>query len=280
MISSMTWKAMKMTTELSAYYYNLGLSHALERRISDAVTPLKKSVCYQPTNRSAWNLLGLCYYKIGRFTMARYCWTQCLKNGLGGLDPDGQPDGRQIGTKRISSGRDGRQAGRNSGPQDASAAMHYLNQLEKEEKEYIPCLEKSVELAEKGNYPASLRYLKEDRISELPSPQLITYTGILEYLSGNRKKAIVAWQTAAELDKSDAGPVCYLEAIDRNPFLVFGSRMTALKRKSAAGYPYLSAWFIGQIFHPIQKAFKESWNKPLGKQIKRSVSIFGRKTRK
>ena len=63
-----------MTSMLSIYFYNMGLAQLKGNSLSTAMEYLKKAVYWQPENQTAWDLLGLCYYRAGRIPMARYCW--------------------------------------------------------------------------------------------------------------------------------------------------------------------------------------------------------------
>lgn len=68
-----------MIDQLSRLYYNKGLELLHTNKINDALIVLKKSISLVDTNISAWNLLGLCYYRLCRFKMAEYCWKESLK---------------------------------------------------------------------------------------------------------------------------------------------------------------------------------------------------------
>ena len=166
-----------MTSKLSAYYYNLGIVEATRNNLTNAANFLQKSVCYDSTNVNSWNLLGLCFYRIGKFPMAEYCWTESLKNG------------------------------------DTNHAMYYLDSIGNSEmKEAVSCLSKAIRLAKCGEYKQSLSILEENKqIPLIKSPQLINYMGILKYLSRNKLAAKADWKKAAQLDKSDIRPTTYLE---------------------------------------------------------------------
>jgi|BioPla2DNA2_1021312.scaffolds.fasta_scaffold60473_2 tetratricopeptide (TPR) repeat protein len=70
---------MRMTDKISMLYYNMGLEFLREDKVQDALSVLKKAVSLKDTSVEAWNLLGLCYYKLLKFEMARYCWNESLK---------------------------------------------------------------------------------------------------------------------------------------------------------------------------------------------------------
>ena len=166
-----------MTSKLSAHYYNLGIVQVTSNNLSSATNFLKKSVCYDSENINSWNLLGLCFYKMAKFPMAEYCWTESLKNG------------------------------------DTNHAMYYLDSIGNSEmKEAVSCLSEAVKLAEYGKYKKSLSILEENKVIPLiQSPQLINYMGILKYLSRNKMEAKADWQKATQLDKSDIRATLYIE---------------------------------------------------------------------
>lgn len=60
--------------DLSNYYYNLGLDLANEGKITKAIVELEKSTSIYKDNMDAINLLGLCYFRIGRFTEGLNEW--------------------------------------------------------------------------------------------------------------------------------------------------------------------------------------------------------------
>ncbi|NLC44273.1 MAG: hypothetical protein GX783_08320 [Clostridiales bacterium] len=266
-----------MTSELSMYYYNMGLAHLNRNYVSIAIENLKKAVYWNPENHIAWNLLGLSYYRAGRIPMAKHCWLESAKNSkfvelFSDQQADLQLDGR-----------------------------YYLNLLEDSGNDAIGNLSKAIELAEQGEYKTALQQLDDKTNSTnstssasgtsstsdtnsnnntssasdtnsngnnnnnnnnstsdinsissinstnstnstrsinsissinsinstsrdgvikeniLESPQLLSYAGILEYLSKNKKQAETYWLLASQLDKSDERPIRYLEYTKKSP---------------------------------------------------------------
>lgn len=185
-----------MTFKLSAYFYNLGLAQTLNRHISEAILNLKKSIYWHPENQHAWNLLGLCYYRTGRIPMAKYCWKKSLElcNSADSSPFNSQP----------------KEAARLNFAAFPNAA-YYLEGLENDENAAASGLAKAVELVDMGEYKAALGCLKESDTSVHQSSQLLSYMGILEYLSKNKKQARKDWLLAAQLDKADIRPLSYLK---------------------------------------------------------------------
>ena len=185
-----------MTSELSNYYYNVGLAYLKRNYVSIAMENLKKAVYWEPGNHIAWDLLGLSYYRAGRIPMAKHCWLESTKNGKSvELSSDLQPDGG-----------------------------YYLNLLENGGNDAIANLSKAIGFAEQGEYQASLQQLNHSASSDgltkenyFESPQLLSYIGILEYLSKNKKQARAYWLLASQLDKTEKRPIRYLEYTEKMP---------------------------------------------------------------
>ena len=200
-----------MTSGLSIYYYNMGLAYLKKNYVSIAMANLKKAVYWNPENHIAWNLLGLSYYRAGRILMAKHCWLESTKNSKSiELSSDRQLDG-----------------------------LYYLNLLEDGGNDTIANLSRAIELAEQGEYKASLQQLNLSTTSTnndnstnstnitssdgltkenyFESPQLLSYIGILEYLSKNKKQARAHWLLASQLDKTEKRPIRYLEYTEKMP---------------------------------------------------------------
>ncbi len=201
-----------MTSGLSIYYYNMGLAYLKRNYVSTAMENLKKAVYWDPGNHIAWNLLGLSYYRAGQIPMAKHCWLKSEKNSkIVELSSDLQPDG-----------------------------SYYLSLLENGRNDAITNLSKVIELAEQGEYKASLQQFNLSTSStnnynnsksinrtnstsidgftkenSFESPQLLSYIGILEYLSKNKRQARAYWFLASQLDKSDKRPIRYLECTEK-----------------------------------------------------------------
>ncbi|MDD4113491.1 MAG: hypothetical protein PHC56_10755, partial [Herbinix sp.] len=72
-----------MTNNLSYHYYNIGLERARNNEITHAVDALSIAVALKDDNIPAWNLLGLCYYRLGKLPTAEYCWITSLYSSNG-----------------------------------------------------------------------------------------------------------------------------------------------------------------------------------------------------
>jgi len=164
-----------MVDRLSSYYYNRGLYYVYDNNMAPALECLKKSVCCNRRNTTAWNLLGLCFYRLGRFGMAEYCWVESIKNG---------------------------------DPGDASV---YLDDLKADISAGYPFLGKVCELSAKGRYKEALKVLDEGVPEGLKkTAAVLKYAGILKYITGKKDSAAKLWEKAAAMDKSDVQAFLYL----------------------------------------------------------------------
>jgi len=164
-----------MIDRLSSFYYNNGLSYACSHNVTLAVEWLKKSVCYNRRNTTAWNLLGLCFFRLGNFGMAEYCWIESVKNG------------------------------------DPVEAPRYLDNIKGVGSTGYSALKKALALSSTGRCKKALKILDEEVPDGLKkSAALLNYTGILKYVAGRKKEAVSIWQEAAAMDVSNPQSNLYL----------------------------------------------------------------------
>lgn len=74
-----TGSLQKKIVGLSATYYNKALELCREDRISEAVGELRKSLEFDKKNVDSRNLMGLCYYRLGRVANALIEWSISYK---------------------------------------------------------------------------------------------------------------------------------------------------------------------------------------------------------
>lgn len=74
-----TGSLQKKVTNLSVLNYNRGLECCNEDRITEAVVVLRESLEFDKKNIDARNLLGLCYFRLGRVADALIEWTISYK---------------------------------------------------------------------------------------------------------------------------------------------------------------------------------------------------------
>lgn len=157
-------------------YYNKGLKLAKQKYISDAVQELKKAVSIDGAGTEGWDLLGLCYYRLGEYKNAEYCWSESLK-----LKPEGIDASRYL--------------------EEVSTLLNAL----------APVLSDIEELAAKRKFKrASSRFEKEIIPFFGPAAALFNFGGLLRYAVGDRREAIGFWKKTLELDRSNPQAVYYI----------------------------------------------------------------------
>ena len=169
-----------MFENLSLYYYNKGLQQARESRISTAAKTLVKAVSYDRGNIQAWNLAGLCYYRLGEYKSAAYCWTQSLQ---------------QL-------------------PENNRAAA-FLADLQNALEETDPYFSHVASLCRQQKYRQAAGILSKEICSRFAlSAALWNYLGVIHLLSGRTTAAVKCWQTVLSIDKSNVAAARYLEAVE------------------------------------------------------------------
>jgi len=156
-----------MTNKISMLYYNMGLEMIRSGRVQDAMCMLKKSVSLKDTNVEAWNLLGLCYYKVCRLEMAQYCWNQSLK--IDSIENDAQ---RYI--------------------KELQPIIKEAKEIDAKVRKLV--LEKNFKQADKL-FEGSVLKQNLGECSEVKN-----FEGILKRLSGDRKKALNLWESALQTE--------------------------------------------------------------------------------
>lgn len=177
-----------MFEQLSRHYFNKGLDFLHSGKINDASVVLKNSVSLDDTNISAWNLLGLCYYKLCRFKMAEYCWEESLK-----ANTHGNKANEYI--EKLNSV--------NAEAENITAGVNALVS-KKRFKEADQVFENSMVF--KSFYKCSA---------------VKSYAGILKKLAGNDKAALELWKGALENETNNSKAIRYIAGeIEQKNFFI------------------------------------------------------------
>lgn len=181
-----------MFENLSRYYYNKGLKEARERQISLAVRSLASAVSFDSKNCQAWNLAGLCHYRLGSYKTARWCWQKSME-----LQPA------------------------------ANGAAAYLDVLEQNLQLAETSLNKVASLAAQKKYREAARILQEEICSRFDfAAALYNYLGVLQVLGGKPGEAAQCWESVLKIDSGNAAAERYLAALERS----FGYRWKQFKK--------------------------------------------------
>lgn len=182
-----------MIESLSRFYYNQGLQQAREDRIGAAVQNLAKAVSYDSDNIEAWNLAGLCYYRLGKYKTAEYCWT------------------RSVHKRR-----------------EGNAAGDYLSDLRNTLEETGPYFSQVAALCGHKKYGQAAGILSKEICSRFDlSAGLLNLLGVLRVLDGKTGAAVKCWTTVLSIDKSNAGAALYLSEIKHR----LGYKLLKLKER-------------------------------------------------
>lgn len=180
-----------MFEQLSRMYYNRGLELARAARLKEAVLSLIMAISYDRSNNYAWNLAGLCYYRMGKYTTAGYCWTTSINYG-----------------------------------QEANKAADYLADLKTTLKETEPSFTQLNKLCAGKKYRHAAEVLSKEIIPRFDrSDHLLTLLGILRVLEGKPGLAVECWEEALTVNKMSPDALRYLLAVKHKP----GSRFEWIK---------------------------------------------------
>lgn len=165
-----------MFESLSRFFYNSGLRLAGENQISEAVQNLVKAVSYNSDNTEAWNLAGLCYYRLGKYKTAEYCWKQSVN-------------------KR----------------REGNAANDFLEDLRISQAETAPYFSQVASLCQQRKYGYAAGIVSKEICTRFDlSVGLLNFLGVLRMLDGKTKEAVKCWTTVLNMDKSNADADLYL----------------------------------------------------------------------
>ncbi|MCR4442861.1 MAG: hypothetical protein QHH10_11065 [Peptococcaceae bacterium] len=169
-----------MFESLSRFYYNQGLRLARKDRVGAAVQNLAKAVSCDSENLEAWNLVGLCYYRLGKYKMAEYCWT------------------RSVDIRR-----------------EGNAAGDYLADLRNALEETEPHFSEIAFLCRNEKYRQAAGTLSKEICSRFDlSVGLLNCLGVLWALGGRTNAAVKCWTTVLSLDKSNTDARLYLAEME------------------------------------------------------------------
>ncbi len=174
-----------MFEELAKYYYNQGLTLARATKPSQAVSSLQQAVFYDQTNYLAWNLLGLCYYRLGSYQMSRFAWQQSLAQNS-----------------------------------QTNPAREYLEKLTAAIIKTEPVFKQVTELLQMKKYHQASQLWQEKFLPEFdPATASLNYLGVLQSLAGKKKAARQTWQAVLQIEQENQTACHYLQASKLNPLI-------------------------------------------------------------
>lgn len=157
-------------------YYNKGLEFAQNNCITEALDSLKKAVQFK-SSKKAMNLLGLCFFLLGKFNEAKIVWEKSVS---------------------MDDSRD-------------NMAASYLVQMQgKEMVELQGTLNDVVEYVSFGKYKKAVKVLKSKRLDRYLYIDIKNLYGLCLYGAGFKKDSIKMWKSVLELDKNNPDACRYI----------------------------------------------------------------------
>jgi tetratricopeptide (TPR) repeat protein len=217
-----------MTDNLSYYYYNIGLKNARIKDITHAIDALSIAVVLKEDNIPAWNLLGLCYYRLGKLPTAEHCWMTSLYIS-NGITTNDKANANSVNNANNASGTDIASIADN----DNSAMPNNMA------SDYLRCVREDIKVIEdritgvktliaEKKYKKALRVMEKEFARNLrqkndkftlnnfsdfkidKNVMLLNYIGLLYMLNKKRRKALRAWEKAISLDTSNPDTLKYI----------------------------------------------------------------------
>ncbi|PKM79098.1 MAG: hypothetical protein CVU88_07540 [Firmicutes bacterium HGW-Firmicutes-13] len=167
-----------MFEDLGKYYYRQGLRLAKEKRITPAVTALERAAALRQEDWKSWNVLGLCYYRLGKFRCAGEAWEQSLFRC----------------------------------PDENKAAL-YLEYLKS--SDFLNICSKynqGLELTRKGKYRKAEKILEKRELLNFVS--FSNLLGLCLYAQGKKKRAFQVWRQVLSMDRDNLLTLKYIQKSD------------------------------------------------------------------
>ncbi len=172
-----------MTDKLSQIYYNRGLQLSRAAFLHEAAASLIRAISYDPNNISAWNLDGLCYYRMGKFKTAGYCWAHSVNRS-----------------------------------REGNRALAYLVDLKMALQETGPAFNRLNKLCADKKYGHAAAVLKKEIIPFFDAAEdLLTMLGILKLLEGKPGPAVECFKKAVAVNKRSPAAWRYLAVAKQKP---------------------------------------------------------------
>lgn len=163
--------------KLGCCYWQEGLRCAHSKKITLAVAALEKAVMLQEDKWEAYNLLGLCCYRLGTFDRCREVWERSLT-----LSPQDNP------------------------------AAYYLEELNSPAQAYrMQRFNEALALAQRGRYRQAEKRLREKDVCCFSFVTFTNLLGLCLYGRHKKKLALWTWLQALTLDRENPWTLKYLQ---------------------------------------------------------------------
>ena len=201
-----------MVDKLFSYYYNMGLKRARSNEITLAANSLLTAVALKADDINALNLLGLCYYRLGKLPTAEYCWMKSLYFN----------NANNPALEYVKSVRDEKK-----NLEDCVLSIEAL--IEKREyKKALKVLQKKmqkkqgfirrfirkfdIKFIKKNNTEKRDSDKKSNNVIKNMNVMMLNYEGLLYMLCGKHEEALESWGMALSLDLSNPQALAYIRS--------------------------------------------------------------------
>jgi tetratricopeptide (TPR) repeat protein len=162
---------------LGEFYYLQGAGLARQGKITTAISALETAVTLKRDSWQAWNLLGLCYYRQGKFQLSCSAWGKSL-----------------------------------SVMSRENPALGYISDLETESfRKLIDRYNEALNLAKNGRYKRAGDILQRGWQKGPPFVSFANLLGLCRYGHGKRIDALKFWLYSLNLDRDNPDTIDYLK---------------------------------------------------------------------
>lgn len=166
-----------MLKDLSLTYMFEGHKYLSDKKINSAILQLEKSILFDDNNWEAMNLLGLCFYTLGKFKEAKALWDRSFL---------------------VNSN-------------ESNSALSYCNSLEEEEFQVLcNSYNEALKKAKEEQYKKADNILKEEMLIKSNIVSFIKFKGLCKLAVLNKAKAISLWKHVLEINKEDEEAIKYI----------------------------------------------------------------------
>lgn len=168
-----------MLNSLAQFYFNQSLELANKGELSSALDCISRAVSYDSSNIEAWNMAGLCAYRLGKYKMAEYFWEQSLRN-----------------------------------TNDQNRAAVYLADLKKSLEATSQHFSKVTVFCQQGQYKKAAELVDKAICPRFGcSAELLNLLGVLQMLGGKTSQAVTSWERALTVDQANRKAQRYLKEV-------------------------------------------------------------------
>lgn len=162
---------------ISDIYFNKGLELARKKDLTNAAEAFYASLDYNENNWNCLNALGLCLYRLGKFSEARTAWLRSCN-----INSNGE-----------------------------NYSCEYLAALEEEEfKKMLEGANRAIKLSREGKYKDAIKVYEKCNIHKYSIVSFENVYGLCNYAIGKRTFALGIWKDVLDMDSGNEEAVKYI----------------------------------------------------------------------